>query len=676
MRIRSTAAGLLALTLAMGTPAAVFAQEKPLQTAVSGNHVVSPSDTAAFLDAFFAREEIKKEGAATTVSVVQNGRVIAEKGYGSIDKTSGKPVDPAQTPFRVGSISKVFTVMGIMQLADEGKLKLDDNIEKYLDGYKLKNPFGTPVTVEMLLTHTTGFEVRDPTADNILYNPSQKQLSLKEHLFKVMPPVVREPGTSYMYDNFASELAGYIVEKVSGEPFNDYMSKHVFEPLGMTSSTFDPSGELGQRLPVAYGPDGKEQPEYRVSPTVLPEGSMLTTSSDMTKFMNAFLNGGRAADGKQILSQSSLQAMQTYHVSIHPDVPDMTYGLEAPMPLSAANGRNVIAKGGSIPGFQSYMFLLPEAKTALFVSSTSVSGLNEKLYEAFMDYYYPGKPNFGTANYPSQSQAALHKFEGIYRDLRIGSMLTGIRANADGTLTLGDQTGIQHVLKQTGDLLFVDEQGNPAAFKADEEGQIQYIKYSNPGSYAAKAEQARGFADVPADHPYGQYIYGLQSLGVITGTPEQKFGTEEEVTREQFIHALMHQFQFPPSRNQSVFKDTAESPYEAEIQGAVDLGLLSGMGNGRFEPNRSIKREEAAVIVRNLLTLSGIPVNESRTMLAGDTSPWAEAAVRTLIDLQIHGREVTLNEGVYDYGSRRALNRQELAAIQYLLMLPEKPLLP
>nr|WP_306812936.1 serine hydrolase [Paenibacillus soyae] len=665
------ASSVIAATLLM-SPVTVLAEERTVQGERSVIPALNAQEAAKFLDEFLASAAVKKEASAISVSVVKDGTVLVEKGYGLADKASGKAIDPAQTTFRVGSVAKVFAVAALMQLVDQGKIAIDDNIEKYLGGYEVRNPFETPVTIEMLLTHSTGFEVRDPTDQNILFNPSQKPISLEESIFSIFPPVVREPGTSYMYDNFATQLVGYIVQEVSGEPFVDYVDKHIFKPLGMTSSSFDPSGKLAGRLPVTYGMDGNPLPDYRLSPDVLPEGSMLTTAADMSRFMNAFLNDGKGPDGKAILSASSLQAMSSFHLSIHPDVPDMAYGFEAPAPIAAANGKPVIAKGGSIPGFESYMFLLPEENAGVFLSAATESDMTLRFFEAFMDRFYPGDASFGNPDFPIQSQQQLERFEGIYRDLRISFMLTNIKASADGKLVAGDTAGEWKTLKQTGELLFVDEDGNPLAFVEDAEGRILYAKYTNPGSYASKLPEGAGFSDIPADHAYASYIHGLQSLGVLPDTPDQPFGAEEEVTRAEFVHSLIQQFRLPASPNEPAFKDIADSPYKAEIQAAVELQLIMGTGDGNFEPNRPITREEAAVVTLRILQLSGYQLQESRTELVPGTSSWAEQAVKTLIDLSLHGSEVTEEDGLYDYGSARELNRQELAAIQYLLMLPAK----
>lgn len=670
MAKKRTAAYLLALTLALSTPLMSLAFAEPARAAESAD----AKEIAAFLDEFFARPEAKRQAEAVTVSVVKDGQVVAEKGYGATDRESKQAVDPSKTTFRVGSVSKVFTAAALMQLVDQGKVALDDNIEKYLDGYKVTNPFDRPVTLAMLLAHTTGFEVRDPTPANILFDPAQKAVSLKEAIFANFPPVVRETGTSYMYDNFAYGLVGYIVQQASGESFNEYLQKHVFQPLGMTSTSFLQEEKLLARLPTVYDPSGTAVPVYRVSPDVIPEGSMITTAEDMSKFMIAFLGGGKTPEGKTILSPESIQAMSSYHQAIHPDVPDSTYGFEAP--IVDDNGSDAIMKGGSIVGFESLMWLLPDQKTGVFVSYNANSPLSIELFSAYMDRFYPGQSKLGDAGYKGQPAAELNKFEGYYTDLRIGAFYS-VRATTDGTLSVGNSAGIHRTLKQVGERLFVDEDGLPMAFQSDREGKVQYMKYAflNPGSYSSKVPEAKPFADVPKDHPYEKYINALHAFGILGDSESGAFGASEPVTRGRFVHELMHEFGIPGSDNAQAFEDIGESPYRADIQMAAELGLIHGTGKQSFRPDVPIRREEAAVIVARLLAVSGYQARESTTALASGTSKWAESSVRLVIDLKIHGPEVATSDGRADYRSARALTKQEMAAIMYHLLFPEVSLL-
>lgn len=655
-------------------PLASVTQQTSIGSVTLGDFTSGPGDAReveAFLDAFFARDDIKHKAGAAVVSVVQDGNVLVSKGYGVTDQTSKSLVDASRATFRIASVSKVFTAAAVMQLVDQGGISLQDNIEKYLDGYKLTNPFDTPVTIENLLTHTTGFEVREPTDASYLTDESLKPTSLKESIFDVFPSVVRKPGTSYMYDNFASRLQGYIVEQVSGEPFGSYMQKHLLGPLGMTSSSFSLTKDLAARLVTSYDAANRAIPVYDLSPREWPEGSMLSTASDMALFMNAFLNGGRTADGTKILSPESVKAMSTFHMVIHPDLPDMTYGFESPIDPSYTNAEDVISKGGDMLGFSSLLWLLPDRKTGVFVAYNANQDLRDDLFSAFMAHYYAGsKKTFGPKNFEPQPEKVLVKFEGLYSDLRI-KLLTKVEATGDGTLMASDVTG-RHELKQFDDLLFVDEQGKPLAFQEDADGRIIHLKYSNLFSYAAKIpEDQEGFPDVSVDHPYASFILGLKSLGFITDDLSKPFQPQQAVTRGAFIHAFNAIWSIPESANPSTFKDIVNSPFRKDIQAAVEAGILNGTAIGLFEPDRPILREEAVAIVFRLLAGTGIRVPDATAVLAPGTSAWAIDAVSSAVIWKLHGPEVTESDGMFDYGSQRALNKQEMAALLFSMLLPE-----
>lgn len=560
----------------------------------------SPHDAKeveAFLDGFFARADIKAKAGAAAVSVVQDGETLISKGYGVTGKSAKSGVDASRDTFRIGSVSKVFTAAAIMQLVDQGKISLQDNIEKY--------------------------------------------------------------------------LGGYIVQQVSGESFGSYVENHLFKPLGMNSSSFSVTPELADRLVPSYDGEGGAIPLYGFSPAEWPEGSMLSTASDMALFMEAFLNGGKAADGTVILSGESVKAMSSYRMVIHPDFPDTTYGFESPVIPARTKGEKVISKSGDILGYSSLLWILPDRRTGVFVSYNTNQDLRNDLFTAFMNHYYAGGQSpYEPKGYQIQAAEELHRFEGLYSDLRI-KLLTKVQANADGTLTVSDVLS-RHQMKQIGELLFVDEEGNPLAFKADNEGHILYMKYSNLYSYASKLpENPAGFPDVPANHPYAGYILSLRSLGFLTEELSEPFEPEQKVTRGAFIHTFNTIWSIPESSNPSLFKDTGNSPYQQDIQAAAEAGMLNGTGNGLFEPESPILREEAAAIVYRLLTATGIRVPGSTAVLAPGTSKWAADAVRSIVSWKLHGPEVTESDGMSDYGSQRALSKQEMAALLFRMLLPQ-----
>src|SRR5690606_39252475 len=293
---------------------------------------LTPEAAEEFLDAFFASEQAKPGYVGAAVVIVKDGRIVAQKGYGFANAERGEPVDPAGTVFRLASVSKSFTAVAILQLAEQGKIDLGADIREYLPDLEFDNPFGVPVTVKDLLLHRSGFEVRDPQVED-MHSDLDLFVAMEDFVRERMPPVVRRPGSAYMYDNFAYLLLGLIVQNVSGQPYEQYMREHVFEPLGMTDSGFELKGEFLERLATAYDAAGQPIPPYAFLPTIMPHGGMLSTAEDMGKFMLAFLSGGEAPGGGRILSPESVAEMGVYRHALHPRLPETTYGFETPFQL-------------------------------------------------------------------------------------------------------------------------------------------------------------------------------------------------------------------------------------------------------------------------------------------------------------------------------------------------------
>ncbi|RUS48380.1 serine hydrolase [Cohnella sp. AR92] len=629
--------------------------------AAQANGPSDPLEVASFMDGFFERPEVKASLAGASVAVVKDGKVLLNKGYGYANLALKKPVDPERTVFRLASISKTFTAMAVMQLAEQKKLDLDRDVNDYLKGMKIVNRTGSPLTARDLMTHTSGFDFTDIPEDE--GDPSGPSYGLDDFVKDYMPTVIRKPGEAFRYDNYGYNLLGYIVEQASGQKFEDYVAEHIFVPLGMENSRFVYTPDLSDELATPYDVSGQPIAPYTTYPYNSPDGGLMSTGADMARFMLAELNGGRLGD-RAVLRESSMQAMERYSVSIHPDIPGVGYGFESSFP-AFNNGQYVIDKSGAASGFQSQQWLLPERKTGLFValnSSKDARLIRSLLYQSFMDHYFPVQ-DAAAPVYLNPSKSELEELEGIYRDLRLPAWHYDIEA-ADGALIVTDSYGV-HELKQLKDLLFVDDTGRMAAFKRDDRGRIVYFQYNKADSWSERLPDAKLYADVPQDSPYARSILYLRQQGLLEREDQENFRPERPITRAQFVGWLIPTFGVRLSEEPVIFKDSANSPYAAEIQTALEGGVITGTTHGTFEPDRFITREAAAVILSRLLRL-GLGATPGEAKLIGQTDSWALEGVRHIVASGYYGPEVVPDaDGAYDYHSKRPMLRQEAAAMLY-----------
>src|SRR6266513_907814 len=187
---------------------------------------LTKADFETFLDALIPSQLRNRNIAGAVVSVVKDGQVLFQKGYGYADVEEKKLVLPDQTLFRPGSISKLFTATAVMQLVEQGKLDLDRDVNDYLD-FPIPKTYPKPVTLRQLLTHTAGFE---DTLKNLFVAHESDLKLLRAYLVNQMPARIFPPGKVPSYSNYGFTLAGYIVERVSGERFERYIENHILKP--------------------------------------------------------------------------------------------------------------------------------------------------------------------------------------------------------------------------------------------------------------------------------------------------------------------------------------------------------------------------------------------------------------------------------------------------------------
>ncbi|HEY2751196.1 serine hydrolase domain-containing protein [Phenylobacterium sp.] len=423
--------------------------------AAAAGHTLTAQDVAAYFDGLAPDAINRANIAGAVIVVVKDGQPLFARGYGLSDVKARTPVDPDKTLFRPGSISKTFTWTAVMQLVEAGKIDLDADINQYLD-FKIPPRDGKPITMRNLMTHTPGFS--DAAKDLIFTNPKALK-SLGATLNGTTPARIFAPGTTPAYSNYGAALAGYIVERVSGEPFADYIAHHILSPLGMTRSTFvQPlpdgwSANMSKGYRVATSPPGAFE---LVGPS--PAGSMTTTGSDMARFMIAHLQDGEY-QGQRILAAKTAETMHSLQFAPVPSLPGMALGFYQ----EPANGHRVIGHAGDSALFHSDMHLYLDDHVGLFISLNSAGSagaahtIRASVFKGFTDRYFPAAPAPAPATWKN-AKADGQTLAGRYIDsrrsdsgwLRLPGFLLGqakVTVDPKGVVTVSAFRGLNNVPK-------------------------------------------------------------------------------------------------------------------------------------------------------------------------------------------------------------------------------------
>ena len=401
---------------------AAYGGNVPMMPAM-GQGPTDPAEMEAFLDDLMSKEMEENHVVGAAVSVVKDGKLFFTKGYGYAELETKVPVNPEQTIFRIGSVGKMFTWTAVMQLVEQGKLDLDADVNTYID-FRIPDTYPQPITLKHLMTHTSGIEDRWLGS---LVSDASELIPEREWLVTNFPGRARAPGEAAGYSNYNAMLAGYIVARVSGEPYEQYIQKHIFDPLGMTHSTVQPQfpEDLRPFASKSYTyVDGAFQqfPDYLIQPAVLPSGFHHASVTDMAKFMIARLEGGfykDAATEMRILEDSTAQEMLGTLYTPDRRLRGTAYGLFD----FSENGQWVLGHEGYAPVMASQLLLLPHQHLGVFVIYNSLGARDGGLttqhvggfQRAFFDHYYPA---LGVTQLQPQADFAgqAERFTGFYRE--------------------------------------------------------------------------------------------------------------------------------------------------------------------------------------------------------------------------------------------------------------------
>jgi len=444
-------------------------QRSPIAPTAQSPRELTATNLETWLDGFMSYALQRGGIAGGVVAVVKDGQIVLAKGYGYADADKRIPVNGERTLFRPGSVSKLFTWTAIMQLVEQGKLDLDQDVNTYLD-FKIPPRNGKPVTLRAIMTHTAGFEER---VKGLITSKRENLQPLGDYYRGWVPDRIYDVGGTPAYSNYATGLAGYIIQRVSGQSFDSYIDQHILRPLGMVNSSFRQPlpprllANMSKGYPLASEP---AEPYELVMPA--PAGSLASTGEDMAKFMIAHLQNG-SFGGVSILRPQTARMMHTTPHTVIPPLNRMMLGFYE----TNINGRRAISHGGDTQWFHSNLTLFIDDGVGLYISVNSLGKdgaagpIRTALFKKFADRYLPGPASAGKVD-PKIAAKHAGMMAGNYDNSRASASnffaalnLLGqvkVAANDDGTITISaltDLAGAPKKWREIAPFVWLDSSG-------------------------------------------------------------------------------------------------------------------------------------------------------------------------------------------------------------------------
>jgi CubicO group peptidase (beta-lactamase class C family)/D-alanyl-D-alanine dipeptidase len=332
------------------------------QDSVAAHGPASP--VARALAPFIEAERTAKNIPAISIAMVDGRSIAWARGFGWADSAAGRRAT-ANTVYRVGSVSKLFTDVGIMRLVEAKKLELDAPVTRYLPDFHPSNPFGGEITVRQLTAHRSGL-TREPPVGNYFDDTGPTLAATVASLNSTT--LVYKPGTHTKYSNAGIAVLGDILERTQGESFYPYLERAVLEPMGLTSSAFRPTPGLSSRLATAsmWTLDGRRfvAPTFQLG--MGPCGSMYSTVLDLGRFMEILIAKGMTPSGSRVLSAATIDSMWTPQFA----APGARTGFGIGFNLGLLDGHRTIGHDGAIYGFATTLLMLPDDSLGVVVTAT------------------------------------------------------------------------------------------------------------------------------------------------------------------------------------------------------------------------------------------------------------------------------------------------------------------
>jgi CubicO group peptidase (beta-lactamase class C family) len=428
----------------------------------------------------------QRHASGIAVAIVLDGKLAFLKGYGHADSAGKVGVDPNETPFSIGSITKSFTATAVAQLLERGVIhSLDDPANNYLRRIQLPRKNNRDVTVRNLVTHRAGID--ESIYDLATLDAVPVPIAAGEILER-LPPIVRTPGEISVYSNIGYGVLGILIEDVTGLTYGEYLRQNVFVPLDMVRSyvRYKPQEPIAQ--PMEYLPNGAASPipqGWAYHPFISSSASVVSTAQDMAKFALGQLNA-ELGTAPALMNAATARLMHDRSIANAPSVSGFGMSFIA----NTWNGTRVTENAGSGPGFQALFILLPDLQTgfvALIMGGGKESLKMFALREAFLNFYLgPLQPMPGPL-----AGAPMNHYTGIYRSERrshatseaVFSPGTTLDVKTDGNdaLRINGQRGYHEIAAGTfwkpGIAPYVpnDASSDMYVFVPDANGKIKYV---------------------------------------------------------------------------------------------------------------------------------------------------------------------------------------------------------
>jgi len=430
--------------------------------AVSFTHAAPvPSGAIERIDAIVA-EGLEKKIASYAVAVMKDGRLVLARGYGYADVENGVPAT-AETVYRLGSITKQFTSMAVMQLAEQGKLSIDDELTKFLPDYPLQ---GNKVTIHQLLNHTSG--IKSYTSLPNFFRTARQELSHDDMLALIKDQSFDfAPGAKMQYNNSGYYLLGMVIEKASGQSYAEYLADHIFKPLGMHATRYGDTRPLIARRATGYkrerGAIVNDDPISMKVPGAA--GALVSNVLDLLKWHQALEAG-------ELLSSASYEAM--YRPTALPDGKTQKYGYG--WGLGEMAGHQKLSHGGGINGFSTMIARYPLDRLAVIVLANTAGapagGIESRIAKVMLSI--EDRP---VVDLPTD-EALLKPLAGTYELMDQKVQVT----IAEGKLYLQPPGQPRDRLKYQGDLQFIPSANEELRFKFKiNDGKVTEIEIETPG---------------------------------------------------------------------------------------------------------------------------------------------------------------------------------------------------